>query len=143
MFCSESGSDEQLDRRRRSEGAYTVPGKQLESSLSETGLQSNSANCATIFSVLTQSNCTLTWLELCGNPIYDEQEGRYVAENREALFRLVTESRGLKYIGLGMTCLGDEECYVLQKALSATSGSITFLSLGRNRNHVPGSGGSR
>ena len=86
-----------------------------------------------IFSVFTESNSTLTWLELCGNSIFDEQKSGFVAESCEALFRLLTDSRGLKYIGLGLTGLGDKECHVLQKALSANSSGITFLSLGRNR----------
>ena len=72
-------------------------------------------------------------LELCGNPIFDEQESCFVAENRECLSQLVVGSRGLKYICLGMTCLGDEECLILREALSVTSGSLAFISLGRNR----------
>ena len=45
----------------------------------------------------------------------------------------MAKSRGLKYIGLGLTGLGDEECRILQAALSANSGSLVFISLGRNQ----------
>ena len=86
-----------------------------------------------LFSVLIQTNNSLAWLELCGNPIFDELKSQYVAESRECLSRLVAGAQGLKYIGLGMTGLGDEECRVLQAALSANSGGLIFISLGRNR----------
>ena len=95
---------------------------------------------ASLLSVVTTTNSSLQWLELCGNPIFDVSEGKRVRpiESRDRLARLVMESQGLKYIGLGRTGLGDEECRVLQAALSANSGSLTFISLGRN--HITSEG---
>ena len=86
-----------------------------------------------LFSVLAQANRSLQWLELCGNPIFNEQKSQFVAESRECLSALVTKSPSLKYLGLGMTGFGDDECRTLQAALSAKSSSLHFISLGRNR----------
>ena len=43
------------------------------------------------------------------------------------------EPRFEEHIGLGQTGLGDEECRVLQAALAVNSGSLIFISLGRNQ----------
>ena len=90
---------------------------------------------ARLFSILVEANLSLQWLELCGNTLFavkDEQTSVQAAESQASFARLVAESRGLKYIGLGQTGLGDKECHVLQAALAVNSGSLRFISLGRN-----------
>ena len=102
-------------------------------------LDSNNIGCqgfVVLSTVLVQSNTSLQWLELDSNSIFGGGESRsrsVQAETQNMLGKLLARSVGLKYLGLGQTGLGDDECGVVAAALAENTGSITFLSLDGNQ----------
>ena len=89
---------------------------------------------AGVFSTLASTNRSLVWLELCRNPIFNDTKSGFVRESRSSLSTLVAKNQSLKYLGLGQTDLGDEECRALQGAMSSQhSLALIFISLRGNK----------
>ena len=88
---------------------------------------------AALSKALVQSNTSLLWLELCYNPLFDGSDGLSATESRHRLEELLTQAVSLKYLGLGGTGAGDEECRMIAAALATNTGSITFIDLSENK----------
>ena len=82
---------------------------------------------------LVHSNTSLHTLDLYGNPIFGGSNDCSAAQSQEQLGALLVGSAGLKFLGLGESGLGDDECGVIADALAKNTGSIVFLELGGNR----------
>ena len=98
-------------------------------------LPSNNIGCqgfTALANVLVQANTSLQWLELGGNSIFGGSESHSVPESQDLLGKLLARSARLKYLSLGRTGLGDDECEVIAAALASNTGSIAFLALDGN-----------
>ena len=88
---------------------------------------------AALAETLVLSNTSLHTLDLLGNPIFGGSKDCSAAQSQEQLGALLAGSASLKFLGLGESGLGDDECSVIAAALAKNTGSIAFLELGGNQ----------
>ena len=88
---------------------------------------------AELSKVLVHRNTSLQWLELCFNPLFVDNNGFSAMVSRHHLGEILAQAVSLKYLGLGSTGVGDEECRVIAAALATNTGSITFIDLDKNK----------
>ena len=123
LYGNASGDDGAMVLSRALENNSTLHG--LAMSLNNVGM----AGFTTLSTVLVQANTSLRWLELEENPIFSSHS---ISGSPDPLEQLLTLSHGLEYLGLGGTNISDNECEVISSALTANTGSITFLNLPKN-----------
>ena len=88
---------------------------------------------AALTKTVVQSNTSLQALDLCGNPIFGGSKDCSAAQYQEQLGALLACSASFKFLGLGESGLGDDECSVIAAALAKNTGSIAFIDLGGNQ----------
>ena len=124
LYCNALGDDGAMVLSRALENNSTLHSLCL--SVNNVGMSGFTA----FSTVLVQANTSLRWLELAWNQIFSSHS---IGGSPDPLEQLLTLSHGLEYLGLGGSNLSDNECEVVSSALTANTGSITFLNLTRNQ----------
>ena len=91
------------------------------------------AGFASLTTSLTTANSTLSFLDLHHNPLFRRESPSSESTSwQSALYTLVSETAGIRCLGLGHTGLGDAGCEVVGSALSSQRCRLTNLDLDGN-----------